>query len=236
MDPSYDRTRSGSGLRGDLLPVEPVPLPVDLIQPVPAPEIPLGAVPEGPMLPDNLTIDNQGGPIEASLEEGITYGGPVHVTGDNGLEIFSNRARVDLKEKSVTFNEDVSVYQGNLLQRGRKAVYFYEERRLDASGMRISMDPILLESGKFTGVSDGEKTIFIGEDAGITTHDVQHPDYWVRAEKTTVYPGEKVTFENLKLYAGDTPVFYLPYLSQPLDGALGYHFIPGARSNWAAIS
>ena len=169
--------------QGDLLPVEPVPPPVDLIQPVPAPEIPIGEIPEGPMLPDNLTIDNQGGAIEGNPEDGITLGGPVHVTGDNGLEIFSNRARVDLKEKSVTFGGDVSVYQGNVLQRGEKAVYFYEERRLDASGMRISMDPILLEAGKFEGVSDGEKTVFIGEDAGITTHDVEHPELLGEGEK-----------------------------------------------------
>ncbi len=220
------------GPQGVLLPDDAVPPPVDLIQPVPAPEIPIGELPEGPMLPDNLTIDNQGGTIEGNLEDGITLGGPVHVTGDNGLEIFSNRARVDLKAQSVTFGGDVSVYQGNILQRGEKAVYYYEERRLDASGMRITMDPILLEAGKFEGVSDGENTVFIGENAGITTHDVQHPNFWVRAKKTTVYPGDKVTFENLKVYAGDTPIFYLPYLSQPFDASLGYHFLPGGRSNW----
>ncbi len=38
----------------------------------------------------------------------------------------------------------------------------------------------------------------------------------------------------MRLYAGDTQVFWLPYLSQPLDSELGYHFIPGARSNWGA--
>ncbi|MFM2198890.1 MAG: assembly protein LptD [Verrucomicrobiota bacterium] len=217
---------------GQILPEGAVPPPVDLIQPVPAPEIPLGGVPIAPVLPENLKIYNQGGKIEGNMEDGIRLGGPVKVQGDNGLEIFADRANVDLKAKSVTFEGDVSVYQGNILQRGDRAVYFYESRTLDASGLRVSMDPILLEAGKFTGKSDGEKTIFVGENAGITTHDVEDPNYWVRSDMTTVYPGEKVTFRNLKLYAGDTPVFWLPYLSQPLDSELGYHFVPGARSNW----
>ena len=216
---------------GQVLP-ENAPPPVDLIQPVPAPDIPLGGVPDGPMLPESLKIENRGGTIEGNLEDGIRLGGPVKVEGDNGLEIFSDRANVDLKAKTVTFEGKVSVYQGNMLQRGDRAVYQYEKGVLDGTGLRVSMDPIILEAGKFTAQSDGEKTIFIGENAGITTHDVENPNYWMRAERTTVYPGDKVTFKNLKLYAGDTPVFWLPYLSQPLDGTLGYHFTPGARSNW----
>lgn len=216
---------------GQLLPEGAVPPPVDLIQPVPAPEIPLGGVPLGPALPENLKIDNQGGKIVGN-KDGIRFGGPVKVEGDNGLEIFADRANVDLKAKSVTFEGNVSIYQGNILQRGDRAVYFYEAGTLDASGLRISMDPILLEAGKFTAKSDGDRTIFVGENAGITTHDVENPNYWVRSDRTTVYPGEKVTFHNLKLYAGDTPVFWLPYFSQPLDSELGYHFVPGARSHW----
>lgn len=217
-----------------VLPDNAVPPPVDLIEPVPAPEIPFGAVPTGPVLPENLKIDNQGGSIVGNLEDGISLGGPVHVTGDNGLEIFSNRARVDLKQKTVTFDGDVSVYQGNILQRGTRAVYYYETRVLDASGLRVSLDPILLEAGKFTARSDGGKTVFVGENAGVTTNDIEHPDFWVRSDRTTVYPGDRVTFKNLKLYAGETPIFWLPYLSQPLDSELGYHFVPGARSNWGS--
>lgn len=47
-----------------------------------------------------------------------------------------------------------------------------------------------------------------------------------------VYPGDRVVFNDLRLYFHDTPVFWLPYLNQPLDGELGYQFVPGGRSNW----
>lgn len=216
---------------GQVLPPPGDPPPVDTITPVPMPEIPIGAPPVVEM-PKNLKIENGGGKIEGNPETGVSLGGPVKITGDNGLELFSNTAYLDLKEQSVTLTGNVSVYQGNLLQRGEKAVYYYERKFLDASGLRASMDPILLEAGKFTVDQKNGKQVYVGHDAGITTHDVKDPNYWVRADKTTIYPGEKVVFNDLRLFAGDRQVFWLPYLSQPLDGELGYHFIPGARSNW----
>ncbi len=217
---------------GQVLP-EGVPPPVELIQPVPPPEIPFGGIAQqGPLLPENLKIENHGGTIEGNPEDGIRFGGPVKVTGDNGLEIFSDKANLDLKLKTVTFEGHVSVYQGNILQRGDRAIYEYEKGVLDGRGLKVSIDPIILEAGKFTAQSANGKTVFIGENAGITTNDVEEPAYWIRSDRTTVYPNDKITFKNLKLYAGETPVFWLPYLSQPLDSELGYHFVPGARSNW----
>lgn len=206
--------------------------PVDTITPVPLPKVPLGA-PDlmQPELPKELKIDNQG-VVEGSVETGVRLGGPVRIDGDNGLQIFSDTAVLDLKAKSVTFEGHVSVYQGSVLQRGRSAVYFYERKFLDSRNLSISMEPIIMEAGKFTAEQRGDKQVFIGEDAGITTDDEEDPDYWIRAAETKVYPGDKITFKNLRVYAGDVPVFWLPWLSQPLHGELGYHFIPGARSNW----
>ncbi len=215
-----------------VLPTEKTVVPaVERIEPVPAPEIPIGELQEAPALPENLKINNHVGTIEGD-KDGIKLGGPVHVSGDNGLEIFSKRASVDLKAKSVTFDEDVSVYQGSVLQRGKSAVYFYETGIINAEELRISMDSILLESGKFYSKGSGSDRVFIGKDAGVSTHDVEDPSFWIRSDKTTVYPGERVTFHNLKVYAGDQPVFWLPYLNQPLNGELGYQFVPGARTNW----
>ena len=215
--------------------IAPESPPVDLITPVPPPEIPFGAGGETTTtLPKTLNISNYGGgPIIFTQNEGIRWAGPgVKVTGDNGLEIFADRAVVDFKTKTATLEGNVSVFQGNILQRGERTVYYYEKKFVDASGLRASLDPILLEAGKFTVEDRGGKKVYVGEDAGITTHDVAEPNFWVRSKKTTIFPGEKIVFNDLRLYAGDTPVFWLPYLSQPLDAELGYHMIPGSRSNW----
>ncbi len=210
---------------------------VDTITPVPPPEIPFGG--EGAQalkMPDNLKIDNYGGgTISGDRDSGVRYAGPgIKVTGDNGMEIFSDSAVWDMQAETVTMEGHVSIYQGNILQRGERAVYYYQRKFLDASGLRASLDPILLEAGKFTVEERDGKKVYVGENAGITTDDSEHPNFWVRSRKTTIYPGEKVVFNDLRLFAGDIPVFWLPYLSQPLDAELGYHFIPGSRSNWGA--
>ena len=218
-----------------LPPEGPAPA-VDMITPVPAPEIPFAS--PGAMAPtklNNLNLDNYGGgPFRWDNEHRIAYwGGPgIKITGDNGMEIYADRAVVDDNAKTATLEGHVSVYQGNLLQRGERTVYYYERKFLDASGLRASLDPLLLEAGKFTVEERGGQQVFVGDNAGITTNDVEEPNYWLRAKKTTIYPGEKVVFNDLRIYAGSTPVFWLPYLSQPLDAELGYHVLPGARSNW----
>ncbi len=184
-------------------------------------------------------ITDNGATLSAShavgnvIKKTIDLTGMVKMRTDTGIEVFADRAVIDTNVKTVNLMGNVSVYQGNTLQRGEQVVYDYGKKSLDATGLRSSVDPLLLESGKF-GVETGSdgKQVFVGEDAGITTNDVEDPNYWIRASRTTVYPGEKVVFNDLKFYAGDTPVFWLPYLSQPLDRELGYHFQPGARSNW----
>ena len=213
---------------------DPGPPPaVDTITPVPPPVIQFGGADAlTPVMPKELKINNQGGTIEGDTTTGVRFGGPVKIEGDNGLEIFSNTAVLDLQAKTVTLIGGVSVYQGNMMQRGERAVYYYERKFLDASGLRVSIDPLLLESDKFTVSQQGGQQVYVGENAGITTNDVETPNYWLRARKTTIYPGDKIVFNNLKLYAGGMPVFWLPYLSQPLDAELGYHFLPGARSSW----
>ncbi len=242
----------------------PAPLPVlpdlrgvspgvDMLTPVPGPGISPAAF--GPVVPGAISdmavpqyinIDNYGGGqiLFTRGADGnfvVRYSGPgVKFRGDNGLEAFADSAVYDRLAETATFEGNVSVYQGNSLQRGERAVYYYKKKYLDTTGLRAllttnAQDPsILLEAGRFTALTRGKQKVLIGKDAGITTDDQEDPSFWMRANKTTIYPGKKVVFNNLKFYAGDTPVFWLPYLSQPLDKELGYHVLPGARSSLGA--
>lgn len=224
------------GIPAQVLP-PPVPLPdVEMIEPVPLPEIGLGdAVTVTPALPENVRIQNiGGGKISFDIQNAIyRYSGPgIKITGDTGTEIFADSAVYNGVTRMAELRGNVSVYQGNILQRGDAATYDFNTGTLELAAVRASLDPLILESGQFRVETVNGKQTFIGENAGITTDDSQTPNYWLRADETRVYPGEKIVFHDLKLYAGETPVFWLPYLSQPLDSELGYQFIPGARTNW----
>jgi len=178
-----------------------------------------------------MTLNARGGRYEG-LEKKLFLDGPVKLRTETGVEIFSDHAVLDDTTRTVTLTGDISIYQNQTLQRGERIVYFIDTGLLDTTSLRTGVDPLLLEADGFVMDERDGKRVFVGRDAGVTTHDVEDPDFWIRASETTVYPGDRVTFSNLKLYAGDTPVFWLPYFSQPLDSQLGYHIIPGARSNW----
>jgi len=165
----------------------------------------------------------------------ITYVEGVSVRADNGLQAYANRAVYDQESKSVKLSGNVVIYQSGIVYRGESTTYYYEEERLDTSGLRAGVDPILMEAGQFRNLTRDGETILIGDNAGITTHDVQNPDFWLKARKTTIIPGEKIIFQDLRLKAGDRSLFWLPYLAQPLDADLGFLVIPGGRSNLGAF-
>lgn len=185
-----------------------------------------------PAIPETLKIDYQGG--STLTADGAEIQGPLKVTGDKGQEIFANRARWVPKDEMLILEGQVTAYLPDAVYHGEHAVFYYERDYLDTSGMTASAGGILLESGKFRMEQRKSGPVFVGEDAGVTFHDVEHPHFWLRAKQTTVYPGDRVSFKNLKLYAGEVPVFWVPYLSQPLDSDLGYHFMPGMKSTWGA--
>ena len=244
---------------GAPLPIAPVPLPEGM-QMLPGNSGTIPDMPKNVAIRDlgpstaydaKTKIATFSGPFEASTENGMKLrsekarwngteqkfyvDGSVKMTTAQGLEVYADRAVADTKAETITLTGDVSVYNGNLLQRGQEMVYYWGQEKIDASGLRAGVDPIILEAGRFTVEERDGKQVYVGQDAGVTTHDVENPAFWLRAAETTVYPDDKVTFKNLRLYAGDTPIFWLPYLSQPLDSELGYHFVPGARSNWGAF-
>ncbi len=185
-------------------------------------------------LPANIQI--KGDDISPKFEnidgqQSLRFNGRITLTASNGFQAFADDAIYNSTEKFVKLIGNVSIYQGGLLYRGESAVYHYETEKLDTRNLRLGLDPLLMEAGTFKKIEHEGRTVLVGEDSGITTHDVEKPDFWIRAERTTVFPGDRVIFKDFKLRIGDRNLFWLPYLSQPLDADLGYLAVPGGRSN-----
>jgi LPS-assembly protein len=212
------------------------PAPVEI---PPAPQLVPPAQPDNPhelssKMPEGVDIRIDGAltPMDGSMKN-FKVGGPIRLKTNRGEEVYANHATLDLEKKIYTLYGDISVYLGPLLQRGDRVVYDLATGTLDTSKLSASYDPVLLESGTFSGQKDADgNTIYTSYDSGITTHDVEKPNYWLRAGRTRFFPGEKIVFNDLRVIVGDTQVFWLPYLSQPLNSELGYRFVPGGRTNW----
>jgi len=191
-----------------------------------------------PKLPTNIQIT--GDDINPKIESidgkpSLRFNGRISLTANNGLQAFADDAILSDSDKEVKLLGNVSVYQSGFIYRGESAIYRYDIEELDTSNLRLGFDPILMEAGNFKKVERNGRAVFVGENSGITTHDVENPDFWLRAKRTTFVPGEKVIFNNFTLQAGNRKIFWLPYLSQPLDENLGYLLRPGARTTLGAF-
>lgn len=184
--------------------------------------------------PPNFVRTGKNTKIDFSFIDGkveVVFSNDARIVADNGTEANADKIRIDYDQQIGYLTGNVSIYLDGLIYRGESAVYHHKTGKFDTEKLRAGMDPLLLEAGQFRSTMVEGRLAYIGENAGITTHDSSEPHWWLRADQTTIFPGERVIFKDLKLYAGETPIFWLPYLSQPLNAELGYHFAPGGRSN-----
>jgi LPS-assembly protein len=162
--------------------------------------------------------------------------GNVHIIyGDT--EILCGQASYNSSTGDIIANQAVTVVKAGVTYQGENLVYNAKTGDLSGAEVRsgiqqkggqllYTLDKFQTET-KFIDRIDGENAVF-------TTHDLANPNYKVKAKKLTIYPDDRVVMKNIKVYAGDTPVFWLPYLSQPMDDEVGYTFSPGYTKQWGA--
>jgi LPS-assembly protein len=153
-------------------------------------------------------------------------------------EIRAGRADYNANTGDVMARDDVTVWKGGVTYKSDSIVYNIKTGELTGNTIRSSLAK---GSGTLLYTTDSFKTEtkFIeridGENTFITTHDLADPNYRVRAKQLTIYPDDRIVMKKVTVYAGDTPVFWLPYVSQSLDDEVGYSFSPGWSSNWGAF-
>jgi LPS-assembly protein len=159
--------------------------------------------------------------------------GDVHIIYE-GVEIKSGRADYNANTGDIFAKENVTVLKEGQIFRGENITYNVKTQDLTANHIRSSLSPIFYDTDGFEANTE-ELAQIDGTQSFFTTHDSQNPMYRVKAKAITIYPGDRVVMRGVKVYAGKTPVFWFPYLVQPLDDELGYFFQPGYTSQWGAF-
>ncbi|MDA7598179.1 hypothetical protein OAE61_01755 [Verrucomicrobiales bacterium] len=174
---------------------------------------------------DYTTFDESLGVAKASGDVILKYG-EVTIEADN--------AEFHQSSGKVFARGNVSVFKPGGNYFGEEIIYNTETGEMTSLDLRGSLDPIFYEAGQVDAASGDDSVIEMGN-GFFTTHDSANPNYRIEAKRMRVFPGEKVTMKGVKLYAGEKAIFWLPYLSQPLDDELGYFFMPGYNSTWGAF-
>ena len=149
-------------------------------------------------------------------------------------EIFCDKATFDTKLEEIQVTGNVSIYRQGIVYRGESANYHVRNAEIDATNLRSSFEPVFFSAGEMN-TSTEEISVVTTRDTTFTTHDDPDPDWFIKAKEVRIYPGDRIVFVSPKAYVGDVPVFWLPYLAQPLDEDLGYFFTPGYTSQWGAF-
>lgn len=153
-------------------------------------------------------------------------------------QIMAGRADYNANTGDVMAREDVTVWKAGITYKSDSIVYNVKTGDLTGNNIRSS---VAKGSGTLLYTTDRfeTETKFIeridGDNAFITTHDLADPNYKIRAKEMTIYPDDRIVMKKVTVYAGDTPVLWFPYISQPLDDEVGYTFSPGWASNWGAF-
>ena len=174
---------------------------------------------------NNTTFDETLGIARAMGNVNIRYGNVV---------IECEEAEFHQSSGKVFAREEVTVYKDGQIFRGQEIIYDTNTGEMTATELRSALEPLYYQAGQLTVPTDATDMIEMG-DSFFTTHDAENPNFSIHAKKMRIYPGDKVTMNGVKFYADDKPIFWLPYLSQPLDDELGYYFVPGFSSPWGAF-
>lgn len=170
------------------------------------------------------SYDSQVGVIRARGDVEVLYAGAT-VLAD---EVDYHQATGDVFARG-----DVAIYKMGQLVRCAEAVYNVNTGVIVATEMRGGMGPIFFQTGEVT-LPSNDVDVIRTEDTMVTTHDSASPNWGITARKINIFPNRRVEFQNATMKMGGVPVAFIPYLTQPMDGELGYYGTPGYDDAWGA--
>ncbi len=162
--------------------------------------------------------------------------GDVHIKYGEA-EITADKTVYNTESGDVSATGNVTIVKAGVTYQSQAMVYNVNTGKMSGDGIRSSetndVGTILYSLNGMTAETHDVERID-GSDAFFTTHDMADPNYRVKAKRMTIYPNDRIVMHDVTVYAGKVPVFWFPYLAQPLDGELGYRYSPGYTSSWGA--
>lgn len=160
----------------------------------------------------------------------IAQGGVVIAVGEN--TIYCDYAQYDTESKNVLVSGNVRIFRNGAVFTGDRAIYNLQSKSFMGSAFRSSAGPFMAEAHSF---SSAEKGVFTASKGFITTDNVADPSFSLRAKTVRFLPNDHAEYEDVTLYVGHVPVFWLPYLYQPANKDQSFSLEPGSRGIWGAF-
>jgi lipopolysaccharide assembly outer membrane protein LptD (OstA) len=178
-------------------------------------------------------------PIELTAEGETRFVGGVAIAENNVIihygatSIYADYVQYNPDTRDVLAIGNVQIYRDGRLIEGDRALYNLETKLLRTADFRSGMMPFFAKAETVNSLKTGPG--YEAKDVSVTTSDSSKPDYYFKAGTAHIHPNDYITMSNVKLYVGQTPVFWFPYIYQSLKEEVGYSFTPGYSSDWGAF-
>jgi lipopolysaccharide export system protein LptA len=143
--------------------------------------------------------------------------------------IYCDYAQYDQQTRDVMVSGDVRIFRGGKIFAGDRAIYNLDSKKLNGSDFRAGSGPLMAHAHGFAAV--GKDTFEIAG-ATLTADDSPDPGFHIKSRKVRFFYNDHTEYEDVTVYVGKTPVFWVPYLYQPAKFDQSFSISPGSRSSW----
>ncbi|MEQ1851337.1 MAG: LPS assembly protein LptD [Chthoniobacteraceae bacterium] len=168
-------------------------------------------------------LDASGALATASGNVQISYG---------STTIYCDQAQYDPTTRDVIATGNVRIYRDGQLVTAERAVYNLESKDISGASVHGETTPFMFAGNSFQNVPGTSG--YLVKESLFTTSDSANPDWSLRARRVRIYPNDRVILHDVKLYIGNTPVMWFPFVYQSLNQKNAFTITPGFRSAWGA--
>jgi lipopolysaccharide assembly outer membrane protein LptD (OstA) len=175
-------------------------------------------------------------PIELTAEGETRFVGGVAIAENNVIihygtsSIYADYVQYNPETRDVLAIGNVRIYRDGRLIEGDRALYNLETKLLRTADFKAGMYPFFTKAETVNSRSGSAG--YQAKEIIATTSDSSKPDYFFKAGSARIRPNDYIALSNVKLYVGQTPILWFPYLYQSLKHDAGFSFTPGYSSDW----
>lgn len=152
---------------------------------------------------------------------------------EDAAEMTAREAIVTQATGEVVATGNVILRREGLTWRAERIEYNFKTKRIKSAQFRGGNLSVFFKGEAMEGNQTAGH--YTARNVTFTTDDHPRPDYYIKAKKVHIVPGEKIEFFGATVHAGNLPVAYMPYYKRSLKShPWNVHLEPGFRSNWGA--
>ena len=193
--------------------------------PAAAPELSIKAFESKPGVP----VEINGDQVEFIME-----GNKVIAKGN--VVIIRDQTTLTADRVELSRDTNIAIAEGNVVLwmpqgkiSGDKMTFNFKSMTGDFTDAKVSTAPYYGAGAAVEKVSEKQITM---KEGYMTTCDLTKPHYRAKSQKVDIYPGDKIVARNVRMLVGNSPLLYVPKITQKLNDKPRVIFTPGYDKDW----